>query len=75
VTLFSDLPAQSQIAHLSCRTRENARVGLIFIASMAAVERASDTPSLFEQYIGALLEAEDALEYTDDEVEQITSVS
>ncbi len=39
---------------------------------MAAVKRASDTPSLFEQDIGALLEAEDALEYDDDEVEQIT---
>jgi len=32
----------------------------------------ADTPSLFEQDIGARLEAEDALEYDDDEVEQIT---
>ena len=44
----------------------------MFIVSMAAVKRASDTPSLFEQDIDALLEAEDAQEYDDDEVEQIT---
>ena len=31
-----------------------------------------DIPSLFEQDIGALLEAEDALEYADDKIEQIT---
>jgi len=45
---------------------------LIFIASMAAVKRANDTPSLFEQDIGALLEADDALEDDDDEFEEIT---
>ena len=32
----------------------------------------SNIPSLFEQDIGALLEADDALEYDDDEFEQIT---
>ena len=45
---------------------------MIFIASMAAVKRASDTPSLFERDVGALFEAEDALEYDDDEIENIT---
>ncbi len=45
---------------------------MIFIASMAAVKRANDTPSLFEQDIGALLEADDALEDDDDEFEEIT---
>ncbi len=39
---------------------------------MAAVKRASDNPSLFERDIGALLEAEDALKYDDDEIGQIT---
>jgi len=45
---------------------------LIFIASIAAVKRANDTPSLFEQDTGALLEADDALEDDDDEFEEIT---
>ncbi len=43
-----------------------------FHAIMAAVKRANDTPSLFEQDIGLLLEAVDALEDGDHEFEEIT---
>ena len=38
---------------------------------MAAAKRAGDTPSLFEQDVGALLEAADALEDDDHEFEKI----
>ncbi len=42
-----------------------------FHASMAAVKRAGDAPSLFEQDVGALLEPADALEDDDHEFEEI----
>ena len=66
--MFSDLPAQSQNSafELPHEGKQARYIGTIKAAMSL------DTPSLFEQDIGALLEAEDALEYADDKVEQIT---
>ena len=51
----------------SGRSMSGTLASVDFHASMAAVKRANDTPSLFEQDIGLLLEAVDALEDDDHE--------